>query len=280
MRRDFVDVLKTSSIDFEDEYVKLSYLFNTKDISMDYGRVLSLRDIVDLNFTLVPFRGTCLNLDEFNEKYNFHFDYPPEDLCIDFLISYCEYLLNLLEGIRPLYEKKYLRSKVDYFCLLQEQIFRLTQLVGFKHLVKDKLIVFVPFSSASFSAAEILPDDLALKTIFYNHHSLKGKIEEKKAILLKYASYLEPLRSKLHNLNSSFADDLFYLFNNLNIRHNNCNPNSKKHFKAFVAALKNEEIENWYDEIYQMCLLAVLMLDHIERKNKIDDLKSTFKLLS
>lgn len=63
------------------------------------------------------------------------------------------------------------------------------------------------------------------------------------------------------------------LFNNLNIRHNNVNSNDSK-YKAYVAKMSCNELEHWYDETYQMCLLAILELEHKERKADLDELKS------
>ena len=68
--------------------------------------------------------------------------------------------------------------------------------------------------------------------------------------------------------------DLFYLFNNLNIRHNNVEPTDSGKYKPFVAQMKSEELEYWYDETYQMCLLAFLQLEHLERKVGLDKLKT------
>jgi len=38
--------------------------------------------------------------------------------------------------------------------------------------------------------------------------------------------------------------------------------------------LKKAQLEQWYDEIYQMCLLAFMRLEHIDRKKKFDVLKT------
>ena len=80
-------------------------------------------------------------------------------------------------------------------------------------------------------------------------------------------------RKDLKSINSTLEDNLFYLFNNINIRHNNTNPNDKSKYKAYVANLSQNELEDWYDETYQLCLLAFLELDNVERNNKIKQLK-------
>ena len=40
-----------------------------------------------------------------------------------------------------------------------------------------------------------------------------------------------------------------------------------------VADMDKETLEKWYDETYQMCLLAFLELDNLERKEKVEHLK-------
>ena len=102
---------------------------------------------------------------------------------------------------------------------------------------------------------------------------MRGNVEGKKEILLKYASLLEPKEKILLSINSSLKKDLFYLFNNLNIRHNNIDCNDKGNYKKYVSEMPPEQIEEWYDETYQMCLLAFLEIEQYERKKKFDVLK-------
>ena len=99
-------------------------------------------------------------------------------------------------------------------------------------------------------------------------------MQEKKNTILKLAELLEAKRPQLSKVDSGFCNDLFYLFNNLNLRHNNIDPSMKGKFKQAVAEMSPEELEHWYDETYQMCLLAFLRLEQEERKIEVDKLKS------
>ena len=47
---------------------------------------------------------------------------------------------------------------------------------------------------------------------------------------------------------------------------------SSKYVPA-IAEMKSDELESWYDEVYQMCLLAFLRLEQDERKIEFDELK-------
>ena len=106
----------------------------------------------------------------------------------------------------------------------------------------------------------------------YNHYSLKGDIVRKRDILRILADKLEPQRKQLKGINSKLEDDVFALLNNLNIRHNNCKEGDKN-YKEIVAKMTQDELEGWYDETYQMCLLAFLELDNVERTKKVAELK-------
>lgn len=106
---------------------------------------------------------------------------------------------------------------------------------------------------------------------------MRGNVEGKKEILLKYASLLEPKEKILNSINPSLKKDLFYLFNNLNIRHNNIDCSDKGNYKKYVSEMTPQQIEEWYDETYQMCLLAFLEIEQSERKKKFDKLKESIE---
>lgn len=60
----------------------------------------------------------------------------------------------------------------------------------------------------------------------------------------------------------------------VNLRHNNTTTGDRK-YKQAVAEMDNTTLENWYDELYQMMLLAYLQLDQVERNSKVKALKQT-----
>ncbi|MCD8158515.1 MAG: hypothetical protein LUD77_06385, partial [Clostridiales bacterium] len=122
------------------------------------------------------------------------------------------------------------------------------------------------------AVAEILEDKLSFEVIRYNHHSLNGNIKQKKDILLELGSELESKRKLLESFNKGLSSDIFYILNNLNLRHNNC-AKGTNNYKEAVALMQEDMLESWYDELYKMILLAFLELDHQERKKKVDQLK-------
>lgn len=147
--------------------------------------------------------------------------------------------------------------------------------IGYMQAKQNDLTIFVEKDPAAIAVAEgeFIPESLSYRLISYNHYSMKGNLAEKKTTLLDLANLLEPQRTNLERIDKTFFSDLFYTFNNFHIRHNNIDQLGTK-YKKPVGDLSDEQLEYWYDEVYQMCLLAFMRLEHIDRKKKFDSLKS------
>jgi len=263
MRRNFAEVLKSGKIDIKKEYSKLYELFYGKDSRDDR----SLAELISMNFNTIHFRGTCLDLDDFNQQYGFNFVEQPKDFNIDYLISFCEYVYNFVAAFQdPFFFDG--SGRIFFFQHIQKVI----DAIGYMHSSDDGFTIFVEKNQAAISVSEIVPKEISYKVISYNHHTYKGDLESKREILVKLAYVLEPKESVLASIDNQFKSDLFYLLNTLGLRHNNLDPEGKQ-YKAFVASMTKEELEHWYDETYQMCLLAFLRIEHIDRKKAINELK-------
>ena len=266
MRRNFAQILKEAKIDIKSEYKKLYGMLFDRTIQVSPSKWISAYDELSSHFLEFYFRGTCLSLEEFDDINGFHFDKEPEPFNIDNLIMLCEYIQNMLMGYQSTSAAGYLPTiNVQFYWM---QISRVIEEVGYMPLRQDGFVTFVEKSPAAISVAENeqIPQEISYKVFSYNHHSMKGNLQEKKNTILKLAELLEAKRPQLSKVDSGFCNDLFYLFNNLNLRHNNIDPSMKGKFKQAVAEMSPEELEHWYDETYQMCLLAFLRLEQEERK--------------
>lgn len=280
MRRNFAQILLEVKIDPQLEYQKLYGMLFERNIPVSNSNRISAYDELSECFINFSFRGTCLTLEEFNDLYGFHFEKEPTDFKIDDLVSLCEYMENLLIGYLniPLgfpYGYGSIRPQIINVQFYLQQISQVIEKIGYMQANQNGLTIFVEKSPATVAVAEsnLVPIELSYQLISYNHHSMKGQLETKKSVLIQLASLLEPKRADLKAADKVLENDLFYLFNNLNIRHNNVDSTSTGKYKPFVAQMKTEELERWYDETYQMCLLAFLQLEHLERKAEFDKLK-------
>ena len=277
MRRTFADVLREGKIDIKNEYDKLYTIMYGK-ISEDEES--SLHDIMGERFTSFYFRGTCLTLDEFDQKHGFEFERNPENFDIEYLVSFCEYFQNMISGYRSVSMSglSLFSAPIDTM-LIMEQIRRVVDSIGYMSVSDEGYTIYVEKSpeAIAVSESEILPVDLSYKVLEYNHYALHGKLEKKKQILLSIASVLEANREELKKTDCSLCSDVFYAFNNLNIRHNNIDSGVSKKYKSTVAGMKNEQIEFWYDEVYRMCLLAFMELEQAKRKPQFNHLKDAIE---
>ncbi len=274
MRRNFAQILANSSVDISKEYDKLfDALFCCQYQGFD--DTCSMYELFNNQFSRLSFRDTCLSLGEFDQKFGFEFPDAIGADDIDTLVSFCEYFYNLLVEYNPQFNPRSLLGiSVDSY-LYRTQIDRVMENIGYMRSKMNGLIIYVERSAQAIGVAEsnLIPEDLSYTVISYNHHSMKGNLQEKKNTLIQLADLLEPKRKDLDKVDKEFSSDLFFLFNNLNLRHNNIDPNGKS-YKKVVAEMASDQLEKWYDETYQMCLLAFMQLEHTERKKELDTLKN------
>ncbi len=266
-RKNLSQILKDAKIDYKREYSRLYELFYETEI--DSMRNV-LRDACAANFWNIPIRGTCLSLDDFDDFYEINFEKKPENFDLNYLLNFCEYTYNLVVYTTFSSWGYVIQNPRDMFW---NQMNRVVDLIGYMFTTTDNGVsIIVPKDQAAITVAETLDKNLSYRVIEYNHKSMKGNLDKKKNILVLLADKLEPNRKKLKQINSKMEDHLYFLFNNINIRHNNLEQGSKE-YQKYIADMSKEELEKWYDETYQLCLLAFLELDNIQRKEKIEKLK-------
>ena len=277
MRRNFAQILKDAKIDIKAEYHKLYGMLYDRTIQASNSNRISAYDELSERFIGFYFRGTCLSIDEFNDLHEFHFEREPENFNIDNLISLCEYIYNMLMGYQSTqFSFGYNGPAFINVQFYLNQIGQVIEKIGYMQTAEDNFTIFVEKSPAAIAVAEspLIPENLSYRLISYNHYAMKGNLDVKKSILQQLASILEAKRKELNQADKTLEADLFYAFNNLNIRHNNVDSELKGKYKAYVAQMSNDELEKWYDETYQMCLLAFLQIENLDRKAAFDRLKA------
>lgn len=277
MRRTFAEVLKSAKFNYKDEYDKLYHLLYNKDYKSSNGsRNWSLYDCFDAIFLRFPFAGTCLSLGEFNKKYGFNFPVSGKEASIDDFVLLLEYFQNLINGFRCTNFTLCEFSNAHDENFLARYLYNMAEEMGYEFSSQDGFSILVEKNAVVTAVAEsdLIPDDLSYKLITYNHHSMRGDLEGKKTIILRLAALLEAKKSILHQVNPNLENDLFYIFNNFNLRHNNCDSSAKGKYKPYIANMKKDDLEKWYDEAYQMCLLAFMEIEQADRKPKFDAIKA------
>ncbi|MEL7658087.1 MAG: hypothetical protein AAGU75_19510, partial [Bacillota bacterium] len=279
MARQNIFELLNSRWDLREELERISKRFDSIDIVTDrMYESYDLKKFVDFYcFNEWKNCGHYIDIDDFLKVLDFDGLYKRAVTDIDSFLSYIEIIYNFYYIVKN-YVDEYPRWQLtaDFDGLRNNMDMCLEHynhtVIYFKE--KEQAIVYEKDPAVT-AVAEISDQETAFQIVQYNHHTHKGNILAKKSILLHLASELEPKRSILNSINKAFTDDIFILLNNLNLRHNNCDPHSKE-YKQYIKEMPEDTIEEWYDELYQMILLAKLELDHLERKSKIAELKTHF----
>lgn len=191
---------------------------------------------------------------------------------MDDIIKGLEYYINILRLVTVNFSRNPNISYPPAYLMLLKNIDILLEHLNYEEQVfdQDEKVILVPKNPAATAVAEITDKEhIAFAILKYNHNSLKGNIAEKKSLLLSIANEYEPLLKNPINGFSDYFDKANCLLNNLNLRHNNLEGRDKR---EIVCEMPAEELEKWYDELYQLLLFCVLIKDNIKRKKEIDDL--------
>lgn len=276
-RKNIFELLDTRW-DLKEELARFYKLFDENYVISVGPAEYTLKEFVDSYcFEDWKNRGRFIDVDDYLESLDFNGLYRRAITDIESSLTYIEIIYNFLyiasKKIESTNEFKYYTGLIT----LQDNMNLFLEHYNYAaSIFEDKEQVIVSENDSAVTAtAEISNPETAYQIVRYNHHSLKGDLKTKKEILLYLASELEPKRTTLDGINKAFKADIFALLNNLNLRHNNCDPDSAE-FKQYIAEMPAETLEEWYDELYQMILLAELELDHLARKDKIAELKTHF----
>lgn len=229
---------------------------------------LTIEEAVDNNlFFAWKQRYSCLNTNDFKQKLKLNFISKGK---LNNKILCLEYICNMLEltNKKLPYPTYY---KIKECVLLEKNIELFLEHINYEKLIieKEEKVILVPKNPAATAVAEISSQDTAFAILKYHHASIKGQLEEKRKLLLSIANEYEPLLNKPINGFKDYFDKATNMLNNINIRHNN---KSGKNKKELIAQMSDEELENWYDELYQLLLFCVLIKDNKDRKERIDEL--------
>ncbi len=286
MRQNIFEQIK-SSWNVSDAIKRIYKLFlseNTVYYSDGYRRYnVPLFNFIDVNcFALWKNNCHMLGLRDFLDSLHFDELYKDatEGKMEESIINYIEIIENCLY----IFKLKHYTSKIinvtvsSTFNLLRNNLDDVLDHLNMKveYFAEKEQAIIIERDPAVTAAAEISSNETAYEIIFYNHHTLKGNTKEKARILNYLANDFETQRKELSRINSSLASYIACLLNSLNIRHNNVDQKSNS-YHSTVAQMPLNELEAWYDELYQMLLLARLEIDNIERKQKVADLKKVFE---
>lgn len=280
MRKSIFEIA-AETIDIKSEVERIFKIFKVETTlcvdSYDYKSICKFVD--EYCFGDWSKRGHFINTEDFLQALDFYKLKTRAANDSDSLLTFIELIYNFWYLTYLSFDNELFENKLEWcgnYFHLQELMDDILQQYNHKAYINDaeECVLVVEDKEEVTAVAEILPSQLSYDVIKYNHIALKGDIELKKSILIKLGSELEPKRKELKAINKKLEDDIFFMLNNSNIRHNNRSKKEPAKYKEYIAKMNKNQLEKWYDELYQMILLAFLLLDNEERTEKIKELKA------
>ncbi|MGO5580030.1 Uncharacterised protein [Streptococcus milleri] len=272
-RKNYFDILNQMEFDPDRESKNLIDLL---EMEKNFGHVYytTINSAISKNFLDYPNRSTFTSYSQIIEVISANFYDATEELFV-----FSELLVDIFYSLL----EKFTTEECEFIQVIFDNINRFLELSNHELITLDngnRIIVEknIYASEVSQIVSETSIQD-AIKVLEYNHFANKGNIERKKEILISLATYLEPFRDELNdseelkevmkvNNNKKIiaVEQLFNMYNNLGLRHNNS--------KQYHLEMTEEELEQWYDDIYASTLFVILSLDEARILSKLKTLRN------
>ena len=274
MRRNIFELMNNNKIDVRREYIRIHRLFEDEIFYTHYSQKTML-NYVDTFFSNWEKRGRNISVNDMFTSLGIRDKGGLKDNTIENLILYIEVIINLIaiSDLKKLIPGDFEYSSCDWniYYMLNDNIERLLEDLNYeiKNLSDNQLIIVE--KDAILSAVAETNKNIADKIIEYRRFVLKGKIENKREILNLLANEIEGMKPIFKGTTySNLMDDVQFMLNNLNIRHNNMSGTYKK---EYIVNLSSEELEKLYDKTFDMILGLYVVDKYLKSKDGIDELK-------
>lgn len=270
MRKNIFEILESRYNTFS-EFVVIEQLFNSPLLIdnryyVNGNQTTIVNAVNNTCFYKWKQRGTCLTAEDMMKKLDLT---GLKALADEGKICKLEYICNMVYLVNTnLFSPQF--TKTYEFFMFEQNIKILLEHLNYEEHVfdEDEKVILIPKNPAATAVAEISSEDTAMAILMYHHASLEGKLAEKKDILRRIAQEYEPTLDKPIEGFKDYFKTANNMLNNLDIRHNNRDGKNKK---ELVLNLTDLELENWYDELYQLLLFCVLIKDNKERKDNMSE---------
>lgn len=276
MRRNIFDLMNDKEIDVRREYIRICKLFERDCFYEDYGSEITMSSYIEEEFFEDwDRRGRYISLADMFSSLKIKNNVGLRENTVECLLLYIEVIINLIEmsGLKNVKKSCDIYYKCNWkiYKLLQENIERLLEDLNYEvKVLSDKTLIIVEKDMLLSAVAETNPN-VSDKVIEYRRFILKGKIDDKREILNLLSNEIEEMKLIFRGTTySNLMDDVQFMLNNFNIRHNNLNGKNKK---EYVSNLDSDKLERIYDQIFDMILGLFVIDKYLKNKNNIDELK-------
>ncbi|EHG14452.1 hypothetical protein HMPREF9682_00489 [Streptococcus intermedius F0395] len=270
-RKNYFELIQDMEFNADKEFEIISILISKSNRTDSVGNVFNRNFWLYENYRKIQFKS----YDDVKNYFENNFSGNNR------LFAYTEFIIDLNSFLRSseisFFDKITLteqfpkiKERIDYF--LAKTNHELKKLEDGRQIIIEKN-VYASEVSQIVSETNIQE---AMKILEYNHFSNKGNTKRKEEILFSLAKYLEPLEKelnaseelkevmKVNNKKIIAVDKLFEMYNKLDVRHPE---------RQYNDGCSDEELEQWYDDIYTSTLFVILSLDEARILSRFNKLK-------
>lgn len=262
--------------DLNKEVIRLDGYLREKKFFNANGYIRTFWGVIDELFALWPHRYTATTFIEYFELFQItpipsHMNEEQRFYYLQFIYDFIMWIENNSQiyiagdNISDVYHVG-IRNREERFNVIKTNIELIAELTNYKlefineHYTFIKRDVDVDLVLKQLETEE----DLRLALLSYNDFRIEEDIKEKKIILKQIGDWLEPNRQNLNSINKCLTDDIFFVLNKAEIRHNNRNE----------LRLDDNSILQLYDELFKMMLHLLRESDIKKIQQKIRKMKS------
>lgn len=255
-RKNIYDLLEEKEFNPAKEFSRLAYRFSSMKLELysNDGYNIYPCDMTILEhgneiINLLPIHSTCFNIQDLLEELEVNLN--SKKATFDDILTLAELILCIIDN-DP-------NNDNNAYKFIIQSIETILSRTSHKIILASKGRIIVPNDTKTEQAASLAKNnEVSLEILQYNHRSNLNNLKTKREILNKIGFIYE---KELKASNSSISDDIRFLLNNLQIRHNNKENNS-----AILEKI-NGDLEQWYDKLYSLFIAFVIEQD----KDKIHD---------
>ncbi len=259
--------------DYHDALIQIEMLFQSHILSFGY-KEYSLETFADKKyFSVWKGKEGCADTDEMRAGLNIDGILRSEDPSENEVLTYLQYTLNIAELCRRSFNAEETPGydfDIRNYTELLSRIRELLKLLKYevKFVAEKELIYLVPHDPAA-DAVEAVPEDPVSAIVTeYRSSGAVGQIDKKRQLLGELYDTISGYDDNKKGGNARLSNKIEFLLNVLGIRADEANDSEVER----IREMNPDELEDWYDETYQLLLLRILEHSNIARMQKVDEL--------
>lgn len=259
-RKNIYDLLEEKAIEPKKEYARLCFLLMNSYYD-SHSRITFYEHIRKETFHSLPtkIKGTCVNLDDLLGELRIDLSRSSDSM--DKLFDLIEFIICVIDSEDSSYKR-------NRYATLANNIGIILEKTSHKTIKYKNGIIVMPKDAVVEEASAVAKDEnTSLEFLSYSHRSNIGNIENKTKILSTIAkAYEQELKSDKGQL----SNDIRFLLNNFNIRHDNKNGNNT----IFIQNMDENTLEEWYDKLYTLLIAFIVQSEQKRISSEIRELKN------